>query len=535
MPPRSLGAVASGHTATTDTAVSTLEAGGNAVDAAVAAALAAAVCEPLLTGLGGGGLMTIRDGRSGEVTVVSFFSVFPGLDHGLSPRDFRALRVDYGPTHQTFHAGRGSAAVPGIAPGLEAVWRRWGSLPLERLAAPAVSLARDGWTATHGTQVVSTMLSAITNIGPRSDALFNPGGRPIREGDEVRSPALADALEDFGQQGAAPFVTGRHARALLADFGPPNGSLGPTDLSSLVPAFVPPLAVPVPGGGTLYLPPPPCSGGALLAFGLRLLALLPEPADAIEHVALLASVQAATERARAEGWDERMFEPDAVDALLDPANLARHAADVAAEVPLRGRGPDTPPKGAQPGNTTHLSVVDARGNAVSYTSSNGETCGFLWPGTDIPMNNFLGEDDIHPMGFHLGPAGAGFRTMMTPALLVADDGGIVALGTGGSNRIRTAMLQVTHRLLARGEPLLDAVMAPRIHVEGGTVQVEDIGLGRDWLAAASGGRDLARFEDRHLYFGGVHCAARQADGTMMAVGDPRRSGVGGIATDRSSG
>ncbi len=528
MSPRSLGCVASGHEATTATAVSVLEAGGNAIDAGVAAALAAAVCEPLLTGLGGGGLMTIRDGATGEVTVVSFFSVFPGLDHGLEPRDFRALRVDYGPTHQTFHAGRGSAAVPGIAPGLEAVWKRWGSLPLEQLASPAVRLAREGWTATHGTQVVATMLSAITNIGARGDALFNPGGRPLHEGDRVASEPLACALEDFGREGATPFVVGKHARALLDEFGPPNGSLGPTDLSSLVPAFVQPLAVPVPGG-TLHLPPPPCSGGALLDFGLRLLALLPDPENAVEEAALLASVQAATERARAEGWDERMFEPDAVQELLAPANLERHAAEVARELGRRGLGPDASPTGSQPGNTTHLSVVDHLGNAVSYTSSNGETCGFLWPGTDIPMNNFLGEDDIHPTGFHLGPAGAGFRTMMTPALLVRDDGGIVALGTGGSNRIRTAMLQVTHRLLARGESLEQAVMAPRIHVEGGTVQVEDLGMGRSWLEAASGGRDLARFEDRHLYFGGVHCASRGPDGSMLAVGDPRRAGVGGVA------
>lgn len=154
----------------------------------------------------------------------------------------------------------------------------------------------------------------------------------------------------------------------------------------------------------------------------------------------------------------------------------------------------------------------------------------MWPGLDLPVNNFLGEDDIHPVGFHLGPAGAPFRTMMTPSLLVSDAGGVLALGTGGSNRIRTAMLQVVHRLVALGSTLEEAVMAPRIHLEGNAAQVEDLGQGLEYLHAVAGGtRRLERFEDRHLYFGGVHSAALRKDGTLLAVGDPRRSGVGGVA------
>jgi gamma-glutamyltranspeptidase / glutathione hydrolase len=524
------GAAASGHPETTAAAIDVLEAGGNAVDAAVAAALAATVCEPLLTGFGGGGLMTVRNGATGEIKALSFFSVFPGLDHGLEPRDFTALRVDYGPTHQTFHAGRGSAAVPGIAAGLEHVWERWGSLPRERLAQHAVHLAREGWTATKATQIVATMLSAITAISPRSDALFNPGGRPLHEGDRVQSDALAAALEDFGREGAAPFVSGRHADALLSAFGPPNGSLGPRDLGSLVPQELEPLSVRF-GSATLHMPPLPCAGSALLAFGLRLLGRVPETGDPDDEAALLAAVMAATEQVRVGGFDQHLFDPGTVEGVLSDENLAFYEAAVRSAV--QRRGPATSPIALPrtPGNTTHISVVDAEGNAVAYTSSLGESCGWMWPGLDLPMNNFLGEDDIHPLGFHLGPPGTGFRTMMTPSLLVDDDGGVLALGTGGSNRIRTAMLQVVHRLVARGSTLEEAVMAPRLHVEGDAVQVEDLGQGNRFLEAVAGGvRRLERFEDRHLYFGGVHCAARRGDGTLMAVGDPRRSGVGGVAS-----
>ena len=528
--PTGRGAAASGHPETTAAALDVLREGGNAVDAAVAAALAATVCEPLLTGFGGGGLMTVREGGTGRVSTISFFSVFPGLDHGLQPREFQALRVDYGPTHQTFHAGRGAVAVPGVAPGLDAVWKRWGSLPRERLARHAVGLARRGWTATLATQTVATMLSAITAVGPRSDALFNPGGRPLHAGDRVQSEALAGAIEDFGREGATPFVSGRHAEGLLRAFGPPHGSLGRTDLGSLVPQELEPLSVRF-GTATLHMPPLPCAGGALLAFGLLLLGRFPNLTDPVGGAALLAAVMAETEAARADGFDKRLFEPGTVERLLSPDSLARHEASIRDALTRRGPPPDVVATPHTPGNTTHISVVDAEGSAVAYTSSLGETCGWMWPGLDLPVNNFLGEDDIHPLGFHRGPPGAGFRTMMTPSLLVGDDGGVLALGTGGSNRIRTAMLQVVHRLVAGGSTLEEAVLAPRLHVEGDYVQVEDLGQGDAFIDAIAGGvRKLERFEDRHLYFGGVHSAARRGDGTLLAVGDPRRSGAGGVAS-----
>ena len=531
-----LGAVATGHPSTSDAAVATLRAGGNAMDAAVAAALAAGVCEPLLMGLGGGGLATVREAATGQVHVLSFFSVFPGLDCGIAPREFRALDVDYGPTRQVFHVGAGAAAVPGTAPGLEALWRRWGSLPLESLAAPAIDLARRGWRVSWGMGVIAEMLEAITSTdqGHMAD-LFNPGGRPISEGMLVQPPRLVGPLEDFAREGAAPFVSGRHAQALLDEYGPPRGSLCGADLECFVPTVLAPLEVHY-RGATLFVPPPPCIGGALLAFGLELLdrVCCQDEGDPVEVARALAAVMAATERARSEGFDQDLFERGAVQRLLSSENLERHAGACRVEMKRGHRGglqgPAGPPPGPIPGNTTHISVVDADGNAVALTASNGETCGGLWPGTDIPMNNFLGEEDIHPLGFHLGPPGAPFRTMMTPSLLVEADGGVMAMGTGGANRIRTAMLQVVRHLVDGGQGLEAAVMAPRIHVQEGGVQVEDLSLGRAWLDAISGGeRQVTRFEARHLYFGGVHAAALRGDGALQAFGDPRRSGDGRVA------
>ena len=512
------GAVASGHPGTTAAAIQILEAGGNAMDALVAAALAAGICEPLLTGFGGGGIATIRDASTGEIQVVDCFSRFPGRGCGLDARAFQALRVDYGPTQQIFHAGIGAAAVPGIAAGLEAIHERWGTLTRAELCAPGIRLARDGWTATAATEVVASMLAAIVQLTPRSRALFAPDGQPLRSGARVQSERMASALEDFAREGSAPFTRGRHAAALVEAFGPPHGSLSQEDLDAFSVQMRDPLIVNY-RGATLYLPPPPSAGGGLLAFGLRLLErLAPQLDDRVALGRCVASVMAASNAVRAEGLDEAIFEDGVMERLLREEVLDRFEHWARDDM--------------VPGNTTHISIIDGKGNAASYTSSNGETCGSLWPGTDFAVNNFLGEDDIHPLGFHRGPAGAPLMTMMTPSLLETADGDWVVMGTGGSNRIRTAMLQVTRSIIDDGRGVRDAVMSPRLHVEKETVHVENIDLGPTFLEAIQAkDRTLTLFKDRHLYFGGVHTVARHADGTFEAVGDPRRSGSGALARE----
>ncbi len=527
-----LGSAATGHPETTHAAIDALKAGGNAMDAALAAALTAAVCEPLLMGFGGGGVFTVRDGRSGTVEVLDCFSVFPGHGHGLEARNFTQLAVNYGPTTQFFHAGAGSVAVPSIAAGFEAFHQRWCTLPRERLAEHAITCARKGWTATKATEVVSTMLAPILRLGSCSAAVFAPDGMPLAEGATVRSEKVASALEDFAREGAAPFTCGHHARSLVETFGPPHGSLGLHDLEHYEVRFLEPLEVAY-RGARLYLPPPPCAGGALVAFGLLLLDRLDEQSnDPHWRSRCLAAVMSATERVRHEGFDRDLFEPGTIERLLAPTTIDRYADEL--RTALRQQLAELPPKGAPlgpvPGNTTHISTVDKDGNAVAFTSSNGETCGLLWPSTGFPVNNFLGEDDIHPLGFHQGPVGSPLRTMMTPALLVGPGGGVIALGTGGSNRIRTAMLQVVSYLMDGAMSLEQAILQPRIHVEEQTIQVEVLDQGPDYLQAICGAnRKLARFEGRHLYFGGVHSAGLKADGRIEAVGDPRRVGVGKTA------
>ncbi|HJR24214.1 MAG TPA: gamma-glutamyltransferase, partial [Acidimicrobiales bacterium] len=171
------------------------------------------------------------------------------------------------------------------------------------------------------------------------------------------------------------------------------------------------------------------------------------------------------------------------------------------------------------GGTTHVSVRDGDGNVATMTSSNGEGSGWVVPGTGVIANNMLGEDDLFPGGFHTAPAGERVSSMMAPSLVVGPDGDVLlALGSGGSKRIRTALLQVLAGAVDQVRPLVDAVEAPRLHWDGEQLHAEP-GWSEEALAALEARWPVTRWAARDLYFGGVHAVAPGA-----AAGDRRRGG-----------
>ena len=168
-----------------------------------------------------------------------------------------------------------------------------------------------------------------------------------------------------------------------------------------------------------------------------------------------------------------------------------------------------------------MTVVDADGNVASMTTSNGETSGDVVPGTGVLLNNMLGEDDLHPDGFHAGPSGQRVPSMMAPTLVLDASGEVVlALGSGGSKRIRTAIGQVVAAVVAHGRDVAEAVEAPRVHWDGTAVQVEP-GLPGDAMEALRKRWNINQWPARNLYFGGVHAIQSGKTG----AGDPRRGGT----------
>ena len=186
----------------------------------------------------------------------------------------------------------------------------------------------------------------------------------------------------------------------------------------------------------------------------------------------------------------------------------------------------------QLGATTHISVIDAEGMAAAITTSNGEGCGHALPGLGIHVNNFLGEDDINPHGFHRLAAGSRMSTMMSPTLVLTGDRPCLALGSGGSNRIRSAILQTLLNVLAYRRPLEEAVNASRQHIEGDRLWFESAGLSAESAAALQAAWPGAtRFDTASMFFGGVNCVASR-DGQLTGAGDRRRGGVVVVAENQ---
>jgi gamma-glutamyltranspeptidase/glutathione hydrolase len=487
----STGVVAAGHTLTATAGAAVLRAGGNAVDAALAAMLTSFVAEPLLTGLGAGGYMLVA-APDREPVLLDFFVAASGSGADLSGRaPLVPIDVSFGDAVQVFNIGASSCGVYGTPAGICAAAARFGTIPLADLAAPAVALARDGVTVNTEQAYLFEILLPIVASTPEARALFMPEGRAPRAGDAMRDPAQADALERLGAEGAAPFYEGDIGAAISDRVCALGGTLTREDLAAYGAEPREPVRVRYRGRDVLTNPPP-SAGGTLLAYALALLERGPEPPDPLALV-----------RAMERAQDERT--PAFLTGLAEPGFLERFMA-------------------SRLGSTTHISVLDGDGWACSVTCTNGEGSGIVVPGTGMHVNNMLGEQDLSPLGFFTHPPGRRLPSMMAPTVVLAIDGAPeLALGSAGSNRIRSALLQVIVNVLDRGMNAAEAVHAERLHYEDGLVYAEP---GIDATAIEAAGYRMAWFRDRNLFFGGCQAVERDPDtGALDGGGDPRRGGA----------
>ena len=474
-----MGVVAAGHELTARAGADVLRAGGNAVDAALASLLTSFLAEPLLTGLGAGGYMLVAD-VAGERVVLDFSVEASG--RGADPNRRAALvaiDVSFGDADQVFNIGPASVGCYGMPAGIWEASRRYGSLPLSDLTGPAARMAREGVPLNPEQAYVVEILGGIVTAEPECAAVYAPGGTLLRAGDKIRQPELADTLERLGADGPRPFYRGDIAGAVAGCLADRAGLLTAEDLDAYRVVNRDPIIAPYRGREVL-LNPPPSAGGTLIAFALELLERAGHAAPTTEH---LVDVMEAAQAHRTPEFLASLGERRAV------------------------------------GSTTHISVLDADGRACSVTSSNGEGAGIIVPGTGIHLNNMLGEQDLNPLGFHKHPPGRRMPSMMSPTVVLRDGAPELVLGSGGSNRIRSAILQTVVNVVDRGMDVERAVRSPRAHFEEGIVYVEP-GLDVDALEAA--GRTLARFRDLNLFFGGVNAATADP---LAGVGDPRRGGA----------
>lgn len=510
----SKGAVAAGDMQTAHAAAEVLKSGGNAFDAVLAALFASTVAEPVLSSLGGGGFLLAKP-AGGNATLYDFFAHTPVRKK--SEVDFRPIVADFGPVSQEFHIGLGAIATPGQVKGAFEVHRDLGSMPMMDIIAPALSLARDGFALSPLQAYIFDLVRLIYAASPECQRQFaSPAdaSRLIGAGETLRLPEAADFMEALGREGDDLFYRGEVAAQVALDCEDRGGHLERADFENYRVVKRTPLAVDF-EGARILTNPPPSVGGILVGFALDLIrdtGLEKLGFGSFEHLDRLARVMALTNQARVESG-LNLHPESGAEHLLDPDFLARYAAEVLGQ-PASHRG------------TTHISVIDAKGNAASMTLSNGEGSAYVAPGTGTVFNNMLGEEDINPRGFHQWPEDTRLSSMMAPSLIERPDGLLVALGSGGSNRIRTAVLQVMLDVLEFDVHVNDAVALPRIHFEAGILNVEpgfEDGVAERLKKAFD---QTKLWDDRNLFFGGVHAVEYDArSGALTGGGDPRRGGV----------
>ena len=501
-------AAAAGTPYAADAAAETYRAGGNAADAAVAAAASVSVTEPLMSSIGGGGFALVRD-SAGGAELIDYYDAMPGK--GLPASAFGAggspqtMILKYGAGVRSI-VGGASSAVPGSLRGWEKLLARHGRLSLKEALAPAVRFARGGFTLCRTSALWFGVAEEVLRLTDETRKHFYKGDRVYLEGEEVRFPELADTLEAIGEGGAGLFYEGDMARTISAYLLEMDGIITEKDLAEYEAVIREPMSVSY-GAGAMHTNGPPSAGGPTLAQMLKVvsafdLATMPEAA----YVRVMAGAM-------------KLALEDRETAYLDGTENGRVAERLTGEEYAAEQRRRISSAFGSP-HTTHLSCVDSDGLAVSITASMGYGSGLVVPGTGIPMNNTLGEPELNPRGFHALAPGERLISNMSPTVVSSEEGGVIALGSPGASRIPSAILQTVINVLDFGMTLEGAVLAPRFHAEG------------DLFAYEAGARTadldcyerVLSYETPNMFFGGVNAVRGTPDERFEAAADPRRSG-----------
>lgn len=511
-----------------------LRRGGNAVDAAVAAAFMSFFAEIGMVHWGGSGLANVYDPATKQFQVFDFFSNMPGLglDALPSPLDFEQVSIQFSATSQHFHLGRASVAVPGNLFGLCKLAAQKGTLPLNTLLEPVITATQDGIPINQYQANICKLLAPLYTHTASVQRIFAPRGTLLQAGDRLYIPDLPELLSELAETGPALLRHGRLGTALCRDQAERGGLVTATDLEQYRVERKAALRVRH-RGYELLLPPPSSIGGLLMAFSFGLLAQFDAGrfgVNSAETHQLTYEILQATSRARAQLEKQSLGDDisNHIDHFLSSAFQQPFIDQVAQAMQTRQPTQSAPVKPSHP-NTSHISVIDGKGMAVALTTTAGESAGYVVPGTGFIPNNMLGEADLNPHGWHQWRPGQRIPTMMSPTIVLKDGKVVLATGSGGSERIRSALLQVIGNLIDHGLSAQDAVNQPRIHVEKDVMQCEGgvDSAAMDQLAAW--GYPLNRWPNTSMYFGGAHSVVVEGDDVLVGSADFRRDGHVAIA------
>lgn len=478
-------AVAAPSPLAAEAAAATHLSGGNAVDAALSAALVACLVEPGVCAPGAGGFITVSP-PAGQPVVIDGYMRAP-----LAPRVDAigpVVEMEYGGGVKTM-VGPGSVAVPGCWAAFGYAHRELGRLDWAEVCRPVIDIARRGFPlGPVSAYYLQYSGEPVFAADPASREALRPGGRPLGEGEPVRIPDLVDTLEVLAAEGTEVFYRGPLGERIGKDLWARGGRVGAEDFRAYRAVERVPLAFEL-GGWSVFTNPAPAVGGAAVAYLLKFVERAGrEPEHWIEAMDALFSWRAEADQ---PGADRIALAGRLLGGLLSPS-------------------------------TVHISAIDHTGLAASVTMSAGYGSGVIPTGTGMWMNNALGEFELVGLDLDRLPPGEPLNSNMAPTVAIGPRGEVVAIGGPGADRISSSLAQVLAHVILDGDTLVEAVGRPRLHVDirtGGRVAVEpgiDLG-GQD--------REVLAYDRPHMYFGAVGAAHRNPDGSLEAVTDSRRNGV----------
>ncbi|MDJ0665020.1 MAG: gamma-glutamyltransferase [Acidimicrobiia bacterium] len=482
------------------------DAGGNAVDAAIGAAICSMVTDPGIIAPGAAGFITIWP-ENDDPIVIDAYAEMPG--RGLPPERFGRGGIDieltYGGKTQTT-VGYGSVATPGAFAGLRLAWERYGEIPWAELFTPAIEVIEEGFPlSTAAAEYLGHAHELVFGWDPPSyDVIHHENGRHLSAGDTVLIPDLADTLRLLAETGVDTLYGGDLGRRIADRVDEHEGILTLRDLSEYRAIAREPIMVQV-DDWTIATNAPPAVGGATMAAMLLLMGIKGFDEWAAPDIARLVEVQDAV----------REFRRTHLDELHDRGVEAVRLLELAAVGDMKSM--------LSSPSTSHTSTVDNQGLGCSITVSAGYGSGAMVPGTGMWLNNSLGEIELHSGGFHGVDPGVRLVSNMAPTIARSRHGAVLAIGSPGASRITTAVSSVLVNFIHLGMSLSDSIEHPRLHTEiFNDIPTVSYEPGIDVSQVT--GFDLRRFPDLSMYFGGAQAALWDPRAGFFEMADSRRSG-----------
>ncbi len=520
------GVVSAGRAEAADIGRNILQQGGNAIDAAVATAFALGVCEPAASGIGGGGFMLIRDGKTGKCTFIDFREKAPAA---ATPDMFTPVKPGSSKSvgDEKVHGGK-AVAVPGDVAGLLYALEHYGTMAPEQVVSPAAELAREGYVVTPYLHLdIKNHKEQLQKYGD-GWKIYLQNGQPYPVGSVIRNPDLADTLEKIARDGRDAFYKGEIADKIIRLVQKNGGVMTHDDLEQFNVRLQEPVRATY-RGYEIISSPLPSSGGIHIAQILNVLEnfdVTSMEVNSTEYIHLFSEVFKMCYADRAKYLGDPNFIDVPQNGLLSKPYARERAPHIDHTCSQKIAYGD--PWKHQSSSTTHFSIADNDGNLVAVTRTINWMFGscLVPEGTGFLLNDNMDDFSMDPTSVNAVAGGKVPLSCMSPTFILKDGKPFAVLGSPGGIRIISSMVQVISKMIDHGMSLEDAIASPRIGDDQRDLLIYETRIPESVIEELKQkGHPVQAYSDWDRIMGSVNGCMILDDGTLIGAADPRRDGL----------